>query len=345
MRRKELQPITLAPLQAEPLVSVLMPSYNYASFVSDAIASVQAQSWTHLEIIVCDDGSTDGSSEIVRRLAEADKRIQLIEQKNADVAVALNTAFAAARGDVICLLDADDVFGESKIADVIATMQRKQQAGFVQHAMSVIDANGAHIRSLPAHGRSEAGWLGPALLQRGGRWRNMPASALSFRREIAEILFPLPAVHLSSMADAYLYTLAPLLTEVAYHAGLLSAYRLHGSNLTGALHFDKQRSQKYVDGIARVHAAVKEVVDERGLPFPAYAATDHLTHNEHRFMVKLFSEPSRVSLWSMYRELVQQIRADDLYPGKRKLAGIAILGVALLLPLQLRAGWVSKMMG
>ncbi len=336
--------MALAPLQAKPLVSVLMPSYNYASYVSAAIASVQTQSWTHLEIIVCDDGSTDGSPEIVRRLAEADNRIQLIVQENAGVAVALNTAYAAARGEVICLLDADDVFDKSKIADVVASMQRKQQAGFVQHAMSVIDADGEFIRTLPAHGLYEEGWLGPALLKRGGRWRNMPASALSFRREVAEILFPLPATYLSSMADAYLYMLAPLLTEVAHVPEQLSSYRLHGSNLTGALHFDEKLSQKYVEGIVRVHAAVQEGIDRHGLSFPAYTATDHLTHNEHQFMAKLFSEASRGSLWSMYRALVQQIRADDLYPQKRKLGGIAILGIAMLLPLQLRAGWVSRMM-
>ncbi|MEM8486588.1 MAG: glycosyltransferase [Bacteroidota bacterium] len=337
--------MALAPLQAEPLVSVLMPSYNYASYVTAAIASVQAQSWTHLEIIVCDDGSTDGSADIVRRLAASDDRIRLIVQENAGVAVALNRAFAAARGEVICLLDADDVYEATKIAAVVATMQRKQQAGFVQHAMSVVDAAGEFIRTLPTHGHFEAGWLGPALLKRGGRWRNMPASALSFRREVAERLFPLPAAYLSSMADAYLYMLAPLLTEVAYQPEPLSSYRLHGNNLTGALHFDAQLSRKYVEGIARVHAAVKDAVDRRGLSLPAYAAADHLTHNEHQFMVQLFSGAARGALWSMYRVLVRQIRADDLYPEKRKLAGIAVLGVAILLPLQSRAGWVSRMMG
>ncbi len=340
-----LEAMQLPPLPAEPLVSVLMPSYNYASFVEEAIASVQAQQWPHLEIIVCDDGSTDASPEILRQLAAADDRIQLVVQENAGVAVALNTAFAAAQGDIICLLDADDLFDSRKIADVVAMMQQKPHAGFVQHAMAVVDGEGAFIRTLPSHGHFEAGWLGPVLLERGGRWRNMPASALSFRREVAALLFPLPATHLSSMADAYLYMLAPLLTEVAYLPEPLASYRLHGSNLTGALHFDAQLSQKYVDGVVRVHQAVKETVARKGLAFPPFQAQKHLTHNEHQFMARLFSERSISALWSGYQTLVGQIKADDLYPAKRKLAGIAVLGTAMLLPLKLRAGWVSKLMG
>ena len=338
-------PIPILPLRDKPLVSVLMPNYNYAQYVEAAINSVCRQRWTHLELVVCDDGSTDDSCALIRRLEREDSRIRLIVQENAGVAVALNTAYAACRGDIVCLLDADDLFHEDKIDQMVAALRDAPQTGFVQHAMEVIDAAGNVLRKLPAHGRYESGWLGPALLKRGGRWRNMPASALGFRREITDLLFPLPANHLPSMADAYLYMLAPLLTEVAYLPEPLSSYRLHGSNLTGALDYDAERSRKFVEGMHRVHEGIRAVVAQRQLDVPLYEAGSHLTIREHRFMAQLFAGESLRALWPFFTSLAGAMQADDLYPVKRKLAGMAVFGSALLIPPRLRTRWVSKLMG
>ena len=91
------------------LISVVMPCYNAAPYVEEAIASVLGQSYPHVELVVVDDGSTDGSTEILQRLAaEHPERINLIYQNRAGPFVARNQALGHANGNYIAFLDADD---------------------------------------------------------------------------------------------------------------------------------------------------------------------------------------------------------------------------------------------
>jgi len=73
-------PIALPPLSVRPLVSVLLPNYNYARFLPHAIESVQAQSYDNWELLVCDDGSTDNSCEVAERYSRLDRRITVLRQ-------------------------------------------------------------------------------------------------------------------------------------------------------------------------------------------------------------------------------------------------------------------------
>src|SRR6266566_3001036 len=101
--------ITEGKLEA-PFVSVVMAVYNAAEFLVDAIESVRNQTYTHWELICCDDASVDGSWEILQSFAGKDKRIQVFRDGNhRGVAGAANTALLKARGDMIARMDADDV--------------------------------------------------------------------------------------------------------------------------------------------------------------------------------------------------------------------------------------------
>jgi glycosyltransferase involved in cell wall biosynthesis len=90
----------------DPRVSVVMPVYHVETYVAEAIASVLAQSFTDFELIIVDDGGQDGSIAIVR--AYGDPRIRIISQSNRGLAGARNSGIAAARGDYVALIDADD---------------------------------------------------------------------------------------------------------------------------------------------------------------------------------------------------------------------------------------------
>ncbi len=93
------------------LISIVMPCYNAAPYVEEAIGSVFRQSYPHVELIVVDDGSTDGSIEILQHLAAAHPdRISLIYQNRAGPFVARNQALAHANGNYIAFLDADDTW-------------------------------------------------------------------------------------------------------------------------------------------------------------------------------------------------------------------------------------------
>jgi glycosyltransferase involved in cell wall biosynthesis len=93
------------------LISVVMPCHNASPYVEEAVASVLAQSYPHVELVIVDDGSTDGSSEILHRLAsEHPERVSLLFQNRAGPFAARNQALAHARGNYIAFLDADDTW-------------------------------------------------------------------------------------------------------------------------------------------------------------------------------------------------------------------------------------------
>src|SRR4051794_28949507 len=101
----KLRPIALKPLGRQPLVSVLIPLYNYDRFVARCISSVLEQSYRNLELIICDDGSTDDSLAIARQFAALDSRVRVIAKANGGQASALNAAYQEHRGQIICILD------------------------------------------------------------------------------------------------------------------------------------------------------------------------------------------------------------------------------------------------
>lgn len=94
---------------AGPAVSVVMPVYNAQTFVAEAVRSVLAQTFADFECIAVDDGSTDDSLAILRQLAADDDRLRIITRANTGIVGALNDGLAAARGEFIARMDADDV--------------------------------------------------------------------------------------------------------------------------------------------------------------------------------------------------------------------------------------------
>lgn len=96
------------PSSATPMVSVVIPAYNAAQYVDDCLESVRAQSYSDIEIIFIDDGSTDETLELARRHANEDDRIKLVTQKNQYAGVARNAGIALAKGKYLYFFDADD---------------------------------------------------------------------------------------------------------------------------------------------------------------------------------------------------------------------------------------------
>ncbi len=99
---------------SRPLVSVIMPVYNGEKYVAAAIDSVLAQSYSNIELILVNDGSTDDTERIVA--AYTDPRIRYLRQENRGVSSARNQALALMKGQLLCFLDADDVLPEESIS-------------------------------------------------------------------------------------------------------------------------------------------------------------------------------------------------------------------------------------
>ena len=335
------QPIALPDLPVQPLVTVMVSNYNYARYLPEAIGSVIRQTYPHWELIVCDDGSTDESCGVVARYAAQDPRIQLIRQKNAGQASALNSAFAASKGGILCVLDADDWFHPQKLASVVRQFQQCRDAGLLVHAMSLVDADGARLHRIPILGAFEEGWIASRILQRGGRWRYMPASGLVFRREVAEIGFPIAPRRFAVGADGFLFTLFPLLTKITFLPEELSTYRIHGANVVGRLGVNAAAARKG----ARLMTEVVEGVNER---LSQLASPDVLDAGANLHIAlelltaHLLEGEARRRLYPRYFSAVRAILADDLYGIHQKAILPVLFGVAALLPCAWRQAWLDQ---
>ena len=127
------------------LVSVITPTYNSVDFIEECIASVQSQSYQSIEHIIVDDGSTDGTIDLVKKLSQADKRIKLIQfDKNKGAAVARNRAIEEAKGRFIAFLDSDDLWLPEKLQMQIAFMTENEIA-FCYSNYIVINEKGAFV--------------------------------------------------------------------------------------------------------------------------------------------------------------------------------------------------------
>ncbi|MCC6547400.1 glycosyltransferase family 2 protein [Candidatus Sumerlaeota bacterium] len=118
---------------SNPLVSIITPAYNAASIIGEAITSVQAQTHRNWEMIIVDDGSTDGTAEIVCSAARMDPRIRLVRlrQNSRLAAAARNAAMRRARGEYFAFLDADDLWLPTKLLEQLRVFHAHPSAGVV----------------------------------------------------------------------------------------------------------------------------------------------------------------------------------------------------------------------
>lgn len=126
----------------QPLVSVIIPNYNYAHYLREALDSVLAQTYPRVEIIVIDDGSRDDSKDVIRSYGE---RVRLIEQKNQGVSAARNRGVEASSGELIAFLDADDVWMPAKLELQVQRILEDAEIGLVHCGLEEIDSSGRSL--------------------------------------------------------------------------------------------------------------------------------------------------------------------------------------------------------
>lgn len=127
-----------------PLVSIILPTHNGARFIERAIASVRSQTYTDWELVVVDDGSTDGTAQIVAKLAEEDARIRVVQnENNLGIQKTLNTGLAQATGEYIARIDDDDAWTDhAKLAAQVAYLDSHPDCVLVGTGARVVDEEG-----------------------------------------------------------------------------------------------------------------------------------------------------------------------------------------------------------
>ena len=134
-------------------VSVVMPVYNAAAYLGSCVHDVCAQTLREIEIICVDDGSTDASGEILQSLAERDPRVRVIHQENRGAGPARNAGLAAARGEYVIFLDADDLYEPQMLERLVARAEKYHADVVICRADALED--GGRTRRMPNQLRTE----------------------------------------------------------------------------------------------------------------------------------------------------------------------------------------------
>ena len=207
-----------------PAFSVIITNYNYARFLRQAIDSVLAQTYASVECIVVDDGSTDGSQDIIASYPG----VMGLFQKNQGQAQALRAGVALARGDIIISLDADDYL----YAETCVRVAEKWQNGVscVNYKLDLVHNGRKTGEQYPGEAFVDTTHI--EVLERLGYYPSAPMSGNAFARSYASFILN-EAVHLDGDGvDAYLLYSAPVFGKMAHVDKALGAYRLHGSNIS-----------------------------------------------------------------------------------------------------------------
>ena len=206
-------------------VSIVIPCYNQAPFVGEAIESALGQVGADVDVIVVNDGSTDGSPAIIDAFAAVDARIRVLSQPNMGLSAARNAGLDAARGTVVIFLDADDRLRPDAASAAVESFSRHPDAMMTFGRCTLIDEQGQPmLTDLPVVERD----FYAELLRRNYIWT--PAMA-AFRRQLFATVGQFDtAVNASADYDLYL-RIARALPIVAHHR-VVADYRQHGSNMS-----------------------------------------------------------------------------------------------------------------
>ncbi len=226
---------------ALPLLSVVIPNYNYGGFVGQAIESALALDWPLLEVLVVDDGSTDHSRSVIDGFGA---RITAIYQENAGQRAAYNAGFQQSRGQIVIFLDSDDLLEPSLMKELFAVW--RSGISKVQFQMKVVDARGEPTGALLPQfqivptAEQVIRWVLTA-----ASYPTPPGSGNAYSRAFLEAIFPLQGA--DRAADSYCLAAAPFLGDVITIAKPLVSYRVHGANQGAVSALDKPRFGKELE--------------------------------------------------------------------------------------------------
>ena len=218
-----------------PLVSIYVPLYNRERYIVECIQSALEQSVKDLEVVVCDDGSTDKSKALVEKYFGKHKRVRLISQKNGGIGAASNTAVRNSRGFYIGQLDADDVLMRDAVERCLEVLEKDPRLSLVYGTTEYIDENSKFVSK---------GWNWPVFSREYLLTKMIAHHFRLFRKRD----FMRTSGFDQSIKNAVDYDMMLKLAEVGEVKHLnkvLYQYRRHGE-MTTMLHSEEQNINNYI---------------------------------------------------------------------------------------------------
>jgi glycosyltransferase involved in cell wall biosynthesis len=219
--------------------SIIIPTHNYGKFIEEAIESVISQKGNFsYEILIIDDASTDNTKEIVMHFLKENKNIKyFINRKNEGTAFCYKKGISIARGDIVCILDADDRWKKNKLLEVDKFFKKNEEASLLFHNIDKIDIKGKLIAKKIMKSPSSQQLLSPFEILKKDFFGPL-GSTLCFNRQFITKIKIYKKLY--AAVDGYLL-LATLLHKgrVFYIDKSLSYYRAHETSTTYAKKIEK----------------------------------------------------------------------------------------------------------
>jgi glycosyltransferase involved in cell wall biosynthesis len=286
-----------------PMVSVIIPCYNGEHFIGDAIKSVLSQSFQEIEVIVVDDGSSDGSGEVIDKYKGDPRVVCLAHEKNLGIPAARNTGIRHSRGKYIAFLDQDDIWRQKKLARQIRFLEEDTngEIGLIFSDVEMIQDIG---------GRKKV-WIERAPAGIGGKdrmdvlkalfMRNfIPIVTATVRRECFDTLGLLDETILSG-ADDYEFCFRVVMNyRLAHIEEPLVTRRYHGRNFTDVQKF-------YPDNLRILGKMIEEVPELAELKNRRLSGLNLKRGN--RFLIEGAMEEARKAYKTSWRHERSNIKA------------------------------------
>jgi glycosyltransferase involved in cell wall biosynthesis len=239
-------------------VTIAICNYNYARYIGEAIESALRQDYPVKRILVIDDGSTDGSREVIAQFGE---RVEAIFKQNGGQVSAYNRAVEELDGDIAILLDSDDLLYPDAVSKVVKAFESGDYAK-VQFRLDVLTPDGERTAARVPNSDPPADC--GALLRRGWLYPSPPASGNAYRVSALKRVFPVPtspqAFH---GADFYAIYGVALVGQVASVPETLGGYRMHRAGSAGVSFANAEDVNKAPRALAVRWTVLRNMVRER----------------------------------------------------------------------------------
>jgi glycosyltransferase involved in cell wall biosynthesis len=244
-------------------LSIVITNRDYAAYLACALTSALGQRGATVQVIVVDDGSTDGSREILARFGD---RVRVILLAGEGQRAAFNAGFAACSGDVVLFLDADDKLHDGTAAAVLAAFAAHPGAARVVFRLEVVDAGGRPTGARLPSARMPLpdGDVRRQVLAFPDDLAWPPTSGNAFATWALRRLLPMPVGSERTGADHHLHSLVGLLGPVVALDRVGGAYRVHGANAHARDHVDVARSRILLHWAYQTYVLVDRLARELG---------------------------------------------------------------------------------
>jgi hypothetical protein len=211
---------------ASPLVSVVIPCFNYEAYLADAVASALAQDWPSVEVIAVDDGSTDATPAILAGFGDA---IRVIHRSNGGLNAATDTGIAAARGEFVTFLDADDTWPQGRLRVLADALIANPAAGVSYGDMVVVEGDGEVVHESFNAFKGNAPAPSGRFLGRLLSFNCVSAGSLMVRASLRDCYHPIP--EFAAWNDWWIATQVARTMDIVAVPDCVNIYRQHGDNM------------------------------------------------------------------------------------------------------------------